>query len=276
MTKTTKKELAEYFFEEVKVASLLFMNSATLSLFSTGRTRGIVVESGHGYTATVPIFEGFALPHAINHSYISGEDINKKLFEILNARGIKLEANRIDTWEIIKDMKEKVLSVALNYESTMNGPDPMSEEDRSYELPDGSIIQIDHRARYPCTEILFDPKLLDPSSTQLSLQEMIYDSLNKCDADLRTELYGSIVLSGGTTLLKGFANRVKAEINRFPKQISRSDVNFVIEGNRRFAAWIGGSMLGSLSVFQGLAITKSEYEENTEEARLALIHKKNF
>jgi len=112
----------------------------------------------------------------------------------------------------------------------------------------------------------------------MSLQEMILDSLNKCDQDLKAELYGNIVLSGGTTLMKGFANRVKAEINKFPnKQISRSDINYIIEGNRRYAAWIGGSMLGSLSVFQGLAIKKVEYEEIQDlNQKLALITKNTF
>eukprot|EP00331_Platyophrya_macrostoma_P002509 CAMPEP_0176418056 /NCGR_PEP_ID=MMETSP0127-20121128/7238_1 /TAXON_ID=938130 /ORGANISM="Platyophrya macrostoma, Strain WH" /LENGTH=438 /DNA_ID=CAMNT_0017798297 /DNA_START=29 /DNA_END=1345 /DNA_ORIENTATION=- len=287
--KDYKAELAEYFFEDVKISSLLFMNSSTLSLFSTGRTRGLVVESGHGVTGSVPVFEGFILPHATNFSTISGQDINDQLYKVLSDKGIKLDKSKILTQEILKDMKEKILSVPLDYEQMINGPDPMNEEERTYELPDGitllpgggayeagSFIQLDHRDRFSCTEILFRPSLI--GSTAAPLHEMIWDSLQKCDEELRKELYENIVYSGGTTMLKGFTNRIKYELNYLiPKDVSRADIKYVIEGNRRYAAWIGGSMLGSLSVFQNLAITKSEFEENTaSEVRRSVVIKKTF
>jgi len=69
-SKEYKKELADIFFEDVKVSSILFLNSSVASLFSTGRTRGLVVESGYGFTSTVPVFEGYALNHALNSAEI--------------------------------------------------------------------------------------------------------------------------------------------------------------------------------------------------------------
>ena len=95
------------------------------------------------------------------------------------------------------------------------------------------------------------------------------------------------MVCGGTSLMKGFSSRLAYEMDKiFPKSISRTDINYVTEGNRNYAAWIGkcigfrlvfigGSMLGSLSVFQELAIKKSEYEENAD-AKFSLIHKKSF
>lgn len=56
-SKEYKQKLAEILFEEIKIQSLLFMNSSTLSLFSTGDTTGLVIESGHGLTTVTPIFE---------------------------------------------------------------------------------------------------------------------------------------------------------------------------------------------------------------------------
>mmetsp|Transcript_3953 Transcript_3953/g.3368 ORF Transcript_3953/g.3368 Transcript_3953/m.3368 type:complete len:158 (-) Transcript_3953:166-639(-) len=149
---------------------------------------------------------------------------------------------------VIRDMKEKILSLALDYDNILNGPDLADEEERKYELPDGTIIDVEHSIRYPCTEIMFNPSLINKS--HMSLQDMVQDSFEKCDPDLRADLYKNIVLSGGNTLLKGFKDRLEIELDdRFPKDISRSDINYITEGNRRFAAWIGGSMIGSLSVF---------------------------
>ncbi len=56
-SKQYKQKIAEILFEEIKIQSLLFMNSATLSLFSTGETSGLVIESGHGLSTVTPVFE---------------------------------------------------------------------------------------------------------------------------------------------------------------------------------------------------------------------------
>ena len=56
-SKQYKQKIAEILFEEIKIQSLLFMNSATLSLFSTGETTGLVIESGHGLSTVTPVFE---------------------------------------------------------------------------------------------------------------------------------------------------------------------------------------------------------------------------
>ena len=74
-TKENKMRMADIMFEELKVESLALMNTAVLSLFSTGKTTGIVAECGEGVSYTVPIFEGYALPHAIHKLDIAGQDL---------------------------------------------------------------------------------------------------------------------------------------------------------------------------------------------------------
>lgn len=71
-TKENKQKIAKIMFEEFKVESLTIINTAVLSLFSTGKTTGVVVECGEGVSYTVPIFEGYALPHAIHKLDIAG------------------------------------------------------------------------------------------------------------------------------------------------------------------------------------------------------------
>ncbi|KRX02013.1 hypothetical protein PPERSA_07658 [Pseudocohnilembus persalinus] len=267
--KDYKHRLANILFEDLKVSSVLFMNSATLSLFSTGQTTGLVVEAGHAITSVVPIFEGFPLPHAITRSTIAGEQITNHLSQILKKQGYELPN------DIINDIKEKKCMIAKNYQLEVNNSNTFDTEEKMYELPDGSLLEIDQEARYSSAEILFDPTIIG-DETSMSLQEMMLDSLNRCDLVLQSELYNNIVLCGGTSLLRGFKDRLHHELRQnLPKHINENNINFVENLHRRYSAWIGGSMLGSLSTFQSLAITRAEYEENPEN-KIALIHKRTF
>lgn len=71
-SKENKVEIASIMFNVFKVESLAIINTSVLSLYSTGKTTGIVVEVGEGVSYTVPIFEGYALPHAIHKLDIAG------------------------------------------------------------------------------------------------------------------------------------------------------------------------------------------------------------
>lgn len=81
--KGKKAKLAEFMFENFKVKSFALMNTAVLSLFSSGKTSGLVAECGEGVTYTVPVFEGYALPHAMHSLEVSGLDITRKLMSEL-------------------------------------------------------------------------------------------------------------------------------------------------------------------------------------------------
>merc|ERR1712147_614772 len=80
-TKDNKKQLCDLMFEKIKVKSFSLMNTAVLSLFSTGTTTGLVTECGQGLTYAVPVFEGYALPHAIRTLKVAGGDITQRLME---------------------------------------------------------------------------------------------------------------------------------------------------------------------------------------------------
>lgn len=77
---------------------------------------------------------------------------------------------------------------------------------------------------------------------------MVVQSINKTDTDLRKNLYSNIVLSGGTTLCKGFGERMLHDI----KRAAHSDMKIKIYAppERKYSTWIGGSILASLSTFR--------------------------
>ena len=136
-TKENKQKIAKIMFEEFKVESLAIINTAVLSLFSTGKTTGVVVECGEGVSYTVPIFEGYALPHAIHKLDIAGQDITNELIRQLKMDQVPLSEEH---FEYVREMKEQMCSVALDFDHAVHQRDPLNEEQRSYELPDDKGI----------------------------------------------------------------------------------------------------------------------------------------
>lgn len=89
---------------------------------------------------------------------------------------------------------------------------------------------------------------------------MAYQSIEKCDSDLKINLYNNIVLAGGSTLMPGFRDRFEDEINRIAEHNAKTDINIFADLHRKNAAWIGGSMLASFSTFKDMCISKEEFD----------------
>jgi actin-like protein 6A len=95
------------------------------------------------------------------------------------------------------------------------------------------------------------------------LPHMVMESINKCDVDIRRELYSSILLAGGTSSMQQLKERLEKDLIEESPHSAR--VKVLASGNtteRRFSVWIGGSILASLGSFQQMWFSKSEYEEH--------------
>lgn len=96
--------MAEVLFEHFKVKSLAIMNTAALSMYSTGKVTGLICESGEGFSYTVPVFEGYALPHACLKLEIAGQDVTNQLINQL--QGVDIPVNGKEHFEHIRELKE--------------------------------------------------------------------------------------------------------------------------------------------------------------------------
>lgn len=179
---------------------------AWLALFGSGRTTGLVVDSGDGVSHAVPIYQGYVLAHGIVRVEVAGKDLTECMMQLLAERGY---GPLISSPELARDVKEKLCYVASDFDLERQTCQESSALEKTYLLPDDENITIaEERFRVP--ELLFRPSLIGLEG--VGVHEAVFQALLQCDQDAREELFANVVLAGGTTMFPGLAQRLTQEL----------------------------------------------------------------
>ncbi|KAL0697881.1 hypothetical protein Bca4012_054003 [Brassica carinata] len=292
-TQQQREKAAELMFEKYKVPALFMAKNPVLTSFATGRATSLVVDCGGGSTTISPVHEGYVLQKAVISNPIGGEFLTDCLLKSLEAKGIKIrprysfkrkevrpgefqveDVGLPDTTEsyklfcqrmIVGDIKDSICRVPdTPYDDKSYSNIPTT----SYELPDGQTLEIG-ADRFKTPDVMFNPSIVqtipgmekyaDMIPSVRGLPHMVMESINKCDVDIRRELYSSVLLAGGTSSMQQLKERLEKDLIEESPHSAR--VKVLASGNtteRRFSVWIGGSILASLGSFQQMWFSKSE------------------
>jgi actin-related protein len=253
-----REEMAQVLFETFQVPSFYIANPAVLSLYSSGRRTGIVLESGDGLTQIVPIYEGGSILHAIITPKIAGGDITTWIQKIVIQ--YRIPWSSLVGQNIIRDVKEKLAYVALDFEAEKLKATYTADCEACINLFNDSELLLNSEC-FLCPEPLFKPDLLMKPDYLWndSIDVALFNSIRKCDVSIQKDMYANIVLSGGTTMFQGLPERIEKEITHLAPAMTK--IKVIAPRERKYGAWIGGSILASLDSFPQMVIIREEYDE---------------
>ncbi|XP_049775021.1 actin-like protein 6B [Schistocerca gregaria] len=289
-----RERLTELMFEKYNVPAFFLVKNAVLAAFANGRATGIVIDSGATHTSAVPVQDGFVLTQAIVKSPLGGDYISMQCKNFLQESGIEIvPPYMIGSKEVVKERekarwvkKRNLPEVTPSWHNYMTkkvvqdfqasvlqvSETPYDEKTVSsipavhYEFPDG-YHQDFGGERFRIPEALFDPSVVQTRGglvghTMLGVAHIVTTSMGMCDVDVRPALYGSVVVTGGNSLLQGFSERLNRDLSlRIPSSMRLKMITASGTAERRFGAWIGGSILASIGTFQQMWMSAQEYEE---------------
>ena len=259
-----RKNISSILFENFEISNIFFASQPILSLFATSNTTGTILESGEGVTQSCVVYEGYSIPFSFERYDYGGGDVTKYLYTILQNLGLYFDTSA--EYQIVKDIKEQ-LCFACQSDMIRNIKKESEFEKENYFLPDGNVIKLGEERILP-PEILYNPELNGMEFP--SFQNMIFNSINKVDMELRPKLYEAILLSGGNTSIKGTSNKLYSEF----KKLINPNMKIKIHSpkNPNLLCWIGGNVVSGLEIFKKMWISKEEWEEKGEE----IVHDKTI
>jgi len=231
---------------------------SVLALYAAGRATGVVLEVGDSCAYSQAIFEGVFLDSTVHRGQLAGSDMSRHLMHLLHidrpyqSKGMGgVQLTQAALLEATYLAKERYAQVGAQ-------PAGMPPEDVSFTLPDGREITITGANRNAAVEPLFSPTLLLNSPEALGVHELVAKSINQAELDLRRELAGSIILSGGGTCIAGFEERMRGEMKQI---VTTMNTDVVANEERATGTWIGGTILATLDSFEESCMSNLDYAE---------------
>uniref|UniRef100_A0A8C7NJ81 Actin like 6A n=1 Tax=Oncorhynchus mykiss TaxID=8022 RepID=A0A8C7NJ81_ONCMY len=239
-TRAKREKLTELMFEHYNIPAFFLCKTAVLSSFANGRSTGLVLDSGATHTTAIPVHDGYVLQQGIVKSPLAGDFMSmqcRELFQELNVEIVP--PYMIASKDAVREgapaswkKKEKLPQVTRSWHNYMCNVSSYvivpslkgvaaQMPTVHYELPNGYNCDFGaERLKIP--EGLFDPSNAKGLSgnTMLGVGHVVTTSVGMCDIDIRPGLYGSVVVTGGNTLISGFTDRLTRELSQKTPPVS--------------------------------------------------------
>ncbi|EJW76230.1 hypothetical protein WUBG_12861 [Wuchereria bancrofti] len=278
-------------FEKYNVPTFYVVKNAVLSCYANGRTAGLILDSGATQTSAVPVFDGYCITHAVVKQPVGGDMIAEQCRLMLEEQKIDLVSSyKIASKEVVNEMeppiwteKKNLPEVTKSYETYMEKQiledlaasvlqccdTPIDVEfaeklpSSPFCFPNGYSKEF-QAERIKIPEGLFDTTYLKAVNTSsvMSVSQIAATACGMCDIDIRPTMYSGLMVTGGNSLLMGFTERLNHDLaHKCPPTIKLRVYAAPTPMERRFGAWIGGSILASLGAFQQMWISRAEYDD---------------
>nr|WOD57885.1 Arp2D2 [Drosophila kanapiae] len=261
-----REKMIEVMFEKYGFDSTYIASQAVLTLYAQGLISGVVIDSGDGVTHICPVYEEYALPHLTKRLNIAGRDITSHLTNLLQRRGYAL--NHSADFETVRILKEKLCYIGYDLDMEQRLALETTVLLESYTLPDGRVIRIGAE-RFEAPEALFQPHLINVEGPGIA--ELVFNTIQAADIDIRPELYRHIVLSGGSTMYPGLPSRMERELKQLylervlkndSEKLAKFKIRIEDPPRRKEMVFNGGAVLAEVAKDRdGFWISKQEYQE---------------
>ncbi|CEP20638.1 ARP2 [Cyberlindnera jadinii] len=270
-----REKMCDMMFEKYQFGGVYVAIQAVLALYAQGLSSGVVVDSGDGVTHVIPVYESVVLNHLTRRLDVAGRDVTRHLIDLLSRRGYAF--NRTADFETVRQIKEKLCYVSYDLELDARLSRDTTTLVENYELPDGRVIRVGSE-RFEAPECLFQPNLVD--CEQPGMGELLFNTIQSADLDVRSSLYKAIVLSGGSSMYPGLPSRLEKELKQLwltrvlhgdPSRLDKFKVRIEDPPRRRHMVFIGGAVLANIMADKDhMWISKQEWEESGAQALVKL------
>jgi actin-related protein len=259
-----RQKVVQLLFEKLGCRGAFVCKRSVLSAFSVGKITALVVSVGAGVSNVSCIVGGHSNAHLSANWNTAGNAIDKEIIAKLRSQNSSLNflpksfldapitsSYRNESEKLhVRRLKEEVCRVSENKDLRV------SVGNAAYELPDGTLVDCSKIAQ-SVPELLF-------TNTAKNIPSMVNEVIVKCktsDESLAQSILVSVVVSGGTTAMTGFNERIHNDLSVAYKGFAPV-VKCQSGPDPSESAWVGGSIVASLGNFSSLWITKREYEEH--------------
>ncbi|KAH9598171.1 Actin family [Trypanosoma melophagium] len=284
-TRDDRERLCALLFDVFDIPRLAIASAAATTVYATGRTTGIALDSGEDRTTISAVWEGYSLQHAVHVSAVAGRALTDRLFTFLRGKGYAFSTPQ--DHRLVDDIKRNMCYVATDVELEMEQLRKKTHLE-SYQLPDDQRIYL-YESQFMVPEMLFTPQLEsielatslgekdmyseDVCKREIGWAEAVKQVIENAPSYTQSHLYGNIVLGGGNTMFPGIEQRLQQDVVKLTNNNNNTNiknnitnsqdaVNCIAFPDRDFSAWIGGSVVASMPTFPNTGLSRSEYHEN--------------